>query len=72
MRDDWEQEKISIMYKAVKTKFEQNDDLKKLLISTKERKLYEVSRFDRFWAVGAKLNGKNELGKILMKIRSEI
>lgn len=72
MRDDWEEKKIAIMYKAVHAKFEQNGDLKKILQATKDRELYEISIFDRFWAVGKKLNGRNELGKILMKVRSEL
>ena len=34
LRKDWDIIKKEIMYKAVKAKFEQNEDLRKLLIST--------------------------------------
>ena len=72
LRKDWDIIKKEIMYKAVKAKFEQNEDLRKLLISTGDALLREKSRFDRFWAVGSKGNGGNELGKIMMRVRKEL
>ena len=71
IRSDWEEIKIDIMKNAVRAKFEQNDDLKKLLISTNDNILAEHSRGDNFWGIGSKEKGKNVLGKIIMSLRDE-
>ena len=39
---------------------------------TGKRKIIEDSPKDNFWGWGGKRNGKNELGKIWMKLRDEI
>lgn len=73
LRHDWEEIKDDIMYLVVKAKFEQNSDLKEKLIATGDDEyLEEGNRWnDTYWGV-CKGRGKNMLGKILMRVRSEL
>ena len=71
IRLDWEKIKDNVMYDAVKAKFSQHKDLMRLLIETDDTKLIEHTENDDYWGDGGNGKGKNKLGKILMKIRSE-
>lgn len=72
LRSDWEDIKIQIMEEIVRAKFEQNNDLKKRLLNTGNKILIEGNWWnDKFWGV-CNGEGKNELGKILMKVREEL
>ena len=71
-RNDWESIKDQIMYKALLAKFTQHDDLRKLLLETKERKLVERSPYDSYWGDGGDGTGKNRLGELLMRLRREL
>lgn len=76
LRSDWDQVKIGIMYELLKKKFSKQSMQVKLL-ETSDRELIEGNYWkDTFWGVyrdplGHK-HGLNHLGKLLMKIRSEI
>jgi ribA/ribD-fused uncharacterized protein len=70
IREDWEEVKYSIMYKAVSAKFNQNENVKNILINTYDEVLHEDSPTDFIW--GWQNNGKDWLGKILMIVREEI
>ncbi|MDY6324095.1 MAG: NADAR family protein [Catonella sp.] len=72
LRSDWEQVKISIMEEIVKNKFEENGELREKLLATGDEYLEEGNTWgDRVWGtVDGK--GANNLGKILMKVRSDI
>lgn len=71
MRPDWYEIKNEVMYDICSKKFEQNSDLMFKLISTGDASLVEENTWgDRYWGV-CNNSGKNELGKILMKIREE-
>lgn len=72
VRKDWESEKDSIMYQALKAKFTQHPELAELLISTGSRNLIEKSPSDSYWGIGKDGQGKNRLGQLLMQIRAEI
>lgn len=72
IRPDWEAVKVSVMDKAVRAKFTQNSVLKNLLLSTGDKLIAENSPRDSFWGLGKDGNGRNELGKILMTLRSEL
>ena len=70
-RDDWEDERLDIMYQLVRQKF-QDEMLSPLLIDTEDEELQEGNWWgDTFWGT---VNGKgeNHLGKILMKVRTEL
>ena len=71
IREDWHQVKETIMHKAVYAKFSQNETLKKLLLSTEPRALYEKSN-DAFWGIGKNREGLNKLGQILVRVRQEL
>lgn len=72
MRKDWDDVKIGIMEEILFAKFNQNQHLKDLLMSTGDKYLEETNDWnDTYWGV---CNGKgnNHLGKILMNIRGKI
>lgn len=71
-RDDWEHIKEAVMYKALLAKFTQHYDLRKLLLETQDRKLVEHSPYDSYWGDGGDGKGKNRLGVLLVKLRSEL
>ena len=74
LRPDWESIKLQKMYEIVYRKFAQNPDLAEKLLATDDRYLEETNAWrDTFWGVDARTGyGQNHLGKILMKIRSEL
>lgn len=74
LRPDWEAVKVGLMEEIVRAKFTQNEDLKWRLIGTGDADLEEGNTWhDTCWGVDAKTGeGRNHLGKILMKIRAEL
>jgi hypothetical protein len=56
---------------ALRLKFDQNPLLKRKLIETESRELIEHTIKDRYWGDGGDGTGKNRLGILLMKLRSE-
>lgn len=72
LRPDWEKVKDSVMFDAVRAKFNQHKELKELLLSTDNAKLIEHTENDNYWGDGGNGKGKNMLGIILMKIRNEL
>jgi ribA/ribD-fused uncharacterized protein len=59
-----------IMFDALYLKFTQNSYLKDLLLSTRDATLIEASPKDYFWGEGSDKTGENNLGKLLMKLRT--
>ena len=72
LKSNWEIIKDDVMLKAIYAKFSQNESLKKLLLDTEPRKLYESTKNDSYWGIGKDGNGKNKLGQILMKVRLDL
>lgn len=74
LRNDWEEVKVSLMEDIVRCKFRQNENLAVRLLATGDIPLVEGNTWgDVFWGVDIRNGkGKNNLGKILMKIRSEM
>ena len=71
--DDWDTLRIPFMKKVVEAKFKQYIDLKIKLLMTGERELVKGSKRDDFWGmIDNATHGQNNLGKILMEVRSEI
>ncbi|KAJ5070907.1 hypothetical protein M0811_01888 [Anaeramoeba ignava] len=60
------------MKEVVFAKFDQNEELKKLLFETGDALLVEDARNDYYWGRGASGKGKNKLGHILMEVRAEL
>ena len=72
LRPDWEQVKVGLMEDLVRLKFTTHADLRAKLLATGDAELVEGNNWnDRFWGV-CRGKGRNELGKILMKVRSEL
>ncbi len=71
LRTDWEKVKDNIMMIALKAKFNQHPNLKKILINTGNAILVEHTKNDSYWGDGGDGTGKNMLGKSLMILRSE-
>ena len=72
LRKDWEAVKDDIMREALKAKFTQHEDLKKILLETGDAQLVEHTKNDRYWADGGDGSGLNMLGKLLMELREEL
>jgi len=71
-RADWEARKDEFMEKAVRDKFTRYPDLRKLLLSTGDAKIYEHTTNDCYWGDCGDRSGKNKLGLLLEKIRAEL
>ena len=72
-----------VIYEGLYAKFSQNNDLKKLLLETKDAILAECALKDRIWGIGLtmddpkrfdmdKWNGQNLLGYALMMVRERL
>lgn len=74
LREDWEEIKFTVMRNILYDKFTRNLDLKEKLIATGDKYLEESNNWrDTCWGFDINLKkGENNLGKILMEIRSEI
>lgn len=79
LRTDWEKVKDNIMYEICKAKFSQNKDLRDKLLSTGDEYLEEGTTgwHDNYWGNCEcerckDVEGKNTLGRILMKVREEL
>ncbi|KAJ6814239.1 riboflavin biosynthesis protein PYRR, chloroplastic isoform X1 [Iris pallida] len=72
VRADWDSVKVDVMYEALKCKFSTYPNLNTMLRSTAGSVLVEASPHDLFWGGGREGEGLNHLGRLLMKLRSEI
>lgn len=69
LREDWEEIKDRVMYDIVSDKFHRNPLLAEKLIQTGEAVLVEGNNWgDTYWGM-CNDEGKNMLGKILMRVR---
>jgi len=70
-RDDWESEKLNVMYRVLRTKFTK-EPMRSMLLDTGGAYLEETNYwYDKFWGV---YNGEglNHLGRLLMVVRDEL
>ena len=69
LRPDWEDIKYRVMLVCCLAKFQQNPEMRELLLSTGERQIHE-NRHDPEWGGGPNFpKGKDLLGKALMHVR---
>ncbi|MBQ9873701.1 MAG: DUF1768 domain-containing protein [Thermoguttaceae bacterium] len=74
LRPDWEEVKDSVMEAVVRDKFTRHAEFGRLLLETGDRELYEGNSWDdSYWGFDyLKAEGRNQLGRTLMKIRAEL
>ncbi len=72
LRKDWETVKDDIMREALRAKFTQNDELKKILLETGDAELVEHTANDSYWGDGGDGHGRNMLGQLLMELREQL
>ncbi|MBN1802376.1 MAG: NADAR family protein [Candidatus Lokiarchaeota archaeon] len=74
LRTDWNETRLSIMEEGLRAKFNQNPNIRELLIKTGDQELQEGNRWgDTFWGINLRTGkGQNHLGKLLEKIRKEL
>jgi ribA/ribD-fused uncharacterized protein len=71
MRKDWEHVKKQVMYELVDQKFK-DTKLREMLLNTGKAKIEEGNWWgDTYWGT-VNGEGENNLGKILIRVRSEI
>jgi len=72
LRDNWDNIKFDMMVRACYEKFSQDEELKALLLSTGDAPIHEDCD-DEWWGGGPNYpNGKDLLGKALMKVREQL
>jgi ribA/ribD-fused uncharacterized protein len=71
LRKDWEIVKYDFMFYFNLQKFDRNPELKQRLLDTGDKYLEELNAWgDTCWGVDTVKGGENNLGKILMRVRS--
>lgn len=69
---NWEEIKVGIMEDICRHKLQQNEYVRLKLLQTSDLHLVEDSEKDAYWGWGPHQNGRNELGKIWMRLRQEL
>ncbi|MER7417396.1 NADAR family protein [Micromonospora peucetia] len=72
LRRDWERVRDDVMRRAVATKFRTHADIRDILLSTGDEEIVEDTTTDHYWGRGRTGNGKNMLGRILVRTRSQL
>lgn len=78
LRSNFDNVKIQLMHTVLKAKFTQNSHMKQALLDTKDSQLIEGNYWhDNFWGNCTcqrceNIKGRNELGKLLMKVRETL
>jgi len=69
---NWEDVKLGIMEDICRHKLLQHPYVREQLLATEDVLIVEDSPVDSFWGWGADRQGRNELGKVWMKLRAEL
>jgi len=72
IRIDWNCAKQTVMWQGVLTKFLTHQEIQTILLNTGDEWLVEDSPRDYYWGCGQDGTGQNQLGKMLMRVRTEI
>lgn len=68
----WKEKRLALMEEIVRAKLEQHSYVKEILNKSANRLIVEMNDEDEFWGWGKNHGGQNHLGKIWMKLRTEI
>ena len=69
---NWKINKLAVMESILRAKLDQHQEVRDALIKSGNEEIAEDSPVDRFWGRGKDGNGENQLGKLWMKLRSEL
>jgi len=72
VRPDWDEVKVSVMRRLIRTKADQHEYVRRKLLDTGDRVLVENSWRDGFWGWGPDERGQNILGELWMELRAEL
>jgi N-glycosidase YbiA len=72
LRPDWERVKDDVMLAALRAKFAQHPALHALLLGTGDTLIVEHTSRDAYWGDGGDGTGRNMLGRLLMRVRTEL
>ncbi len=67
-----EHDKDALMERIFRAKLEQHEDVRRVLLLTGDRELHKVFDADYYWGTGADDAGENKMGKLWMKLRTEL
>jgi ribA/ribD-fused uncharacterized protein len=70
--DNWNDIKVGVMERICEAKLKQHEYIQQLLLETGEREIVEDSHMNSFWGWGEDGGGRNELGKIWMRLRTKL
>jgi ribA/ribD-fused uncharacterized protein len=70
--ENWDEIKVEVMYEICKLKLSQHKYIRSKLLQTGELEIVEDSPKDAYWGWGPNCDGRNELGKIWMRLRNEL
>ena len=69
---DWPSKKLGIMEEIIRAKLLQHPYIRQKLLETGDLQIVEDSPKDSFWGWGPNRRGRNELGRLWMKLRNEL
>lgn len=69
---DWDNIKVAVMEDLLRAKLAQNPYVARKLLQTKDYEICEDSPKDSWWGLGPDRAGKNQLGKLWLKLRDEL
>ena len=69
---DFDARKIGIMEEIFRAKLLQHKDVKQKLIRSGNTRIIKKHPLDYFWGTGADNSGRNEMGRLWMKLRAEL
>ena len=71
-RADWDAVKVQVMESVLRAKLTQHPYVKQKLLETGDCPIVADAPTDDFWGCGADRKGRNELGRLWMKLRAEL
>ena len=65
-------DKLSLMEEIFRAKMAQHSDVCEVLLETDDAELLKVYDTDYYWGIGADGSGENQMGKLWMRLRTEL
>lgn len=68
---DWDDRKVEVMEQLFRAKLMQHADVREALLASGQAQIVK-HQSDRFWGDGLDGSGRNEMGKVWMRLREEL